>query len=175
MRKLLTVAFITFLSFSCTMKYNVYTSRDEFEKFTSHRMSGNVIEPEKASDLAINIHLIQFDNGNVQYLLFVQRHNITETFNIKTGESLILLVDGRRIGFSTTSDLKKSEYHGNKLAWSYAWYPTDKETLIKVANAKSVQLRLIGRDGSLNNIYDERTFSSKNLERFKLFIAEYFP
>ncbi len=87
-------------------------------------------------------------------------------FTLAPGESLILLVDGVRHGFtqgqSTTAFVARKGY-------TSGLYRVPPEVLVAIANAKEVKLRFKG----VNNVV-ERQMNNGSRQHFREFVAKYF-
>ena len=87
-------------------------------------------------------------------------------FILAPGESLILLVDGVRYGFtpsqSGTSFVGRRGYNSNL-------YRTPPEVFVAIANAKEVRIRFKGVSGVV-----EREMNSSSRRHFREFLAKYF-
>ena len=87
-------------------------------------------------------------------------------FTLASGESLILLVDGVRFGFSQgqsgTAFVARKGYTSNL-------YRVPPEVLVAIANAKEVRVRFRG----VNSVV-ERTMNKGSRQNFREFVAKYF-
>lgn len=87
-------------------------------------------------------------------------------FTLAQGESLILLVDGVRHGFSQGQS--GTAFVGRK-GYTSGLYRVTPELLVAIANAKEVRLRFKG----VNNVV-ERTMNQASRQNFRAFVANYF-
>jgi hypothetical protein len=87
-------------------------------------------------------------------------------FALAQGESLILLVDGVRHGF--TQGQSGTAFVARR-GYTSGLYRVPPEVLVAIANAKEVKLRFKG----VNNVV-ERNMSNGSRQRFREFVAKYF-
>lgn len=87
-------------------------------------------------------------------------------FSLAGGESLILLVDGTRYGF--TSGQSGTAFVGRR-GFTSTLYRVPPEVLVAIANAKEVRVRFKGANSTI-----ERTMSSGSKQNFKDFLLKYF-
>lgn len=87
-------------------------------------------------------------------------------FNLQTGESLVLLVDGVRYGFSQAPS--GTAFVGRR-GFTSGLYRVSPEVLVAIANAQDVRIRFKG-----NNTTVERTMSDASKRNFKAFLVRYF-
>ena len=111
-------------------------------------------------------HVVTPTNGlDYDYFLYTELIPPAD-FTLATGESLILLVDGVRYGFtvapSSTAFVGRRGYTSNL-------YRATADALVAIANAKEVKIRFKG----VNNVV-ERTMSAGSRQNFREFIMKYF-
>ena len=87
-------------------------------------------------------------------------------FTLQSGESLVLLVDGRRYGFSPG---QSSTVFVSREGWTSTLYRIPPEVLVAIANAQEVRLRIKGHDSTI-----ERTLSRSSKRHFKQYLLKYF-
>lgn len=87
-------------------------------------------------------------------------------FTLASGESLVLLVDGVRHGFTTTNTMAKL---ASRRGFSTYVYKVPPQVLVDIANAKQVKVRLRG-----NNSLVERKMSYFARNSFRKFVMRYF-
>jgi hypothetical protein len=87
-------------------------------------------------------------------------------FTLQTGESLVLLVDGVRHGFSATQS--QTAFVSRK-GFNSTLYRASPEVLVAIANAQEVKLRLRG----VNSVI-ERNLTASSRKRFREFLLKYF-
>ncbi len=85
--------------------------------------------------------------------------------NIQEDKSLTLLVDSKKYYYDAKKIEKETRVSkGWDLYQERAYYPITKEELYKIANAKSVRVKLQGQDFYVKGYFVEKNFS--NLKRF---------
>lgn len=87
-------------------------------------------------------------------------------FNLQPGESLILLVDGARHGFSPAPS---GTAFISRKGFSSTLYKVAPEVLVAIANAREVRLRIKGTSSVI-----ERTLSRSGQKHFRNFLLEHF-
>lgn len=87
-------------------------------------------------------------------------------FTLQTGESLVLLVDGVRYGFSQSPPA--AAFIGRK-GFTTGIYRVPPQVLVAIANAQEVRLRFKG----VNSVI-ERDMNQSSRENFKTFLLHYF-
>ena len=87
-------------------------------------------------------------------------------FTLQSGESLVLLVDGVRHGFSQSQPA--SAFVGRK-RFTTGLYRVSPEVLVAIANAKDVKLRFKGVNSAV-----EKSMSESSRQNFKTFLLKYF-
>ena len=116
--------------------------------------------------VSVTNHIVTPTNGlDFDYFLYTELIPPPD-FTLATGESLILLVDGVRFGFtnapSGTAFVARRGYTSNL-------YRATPEALIAIANAREVKIRFKG----VNNVV-ERTMSPTSRMNFRKFVTKYF-
>jgi hypothetical protein len=87
-------------------------------------------------------------------------------FTLQTGESLVLLVDGVRYGYSQTPST--TAFVGRR-GFTSGLYRVPPEVLVAIANAKEVRIRFKGVNTTV-----ERTMNEGSKRNFKAFLVHYF-
>ena len=87
-------------------------------------------------------------------------------FTLQSGESLILLVDGVRHGF--TQGASGTAFTGRK-GFTSGLYRVPPEVLVAIANAKEVRVRLKGAQSVV-----EKNMNAKSRRNFRDFLLKYF-
>jgi hypothetical protein len=118
------------------------------------------------SVMSVTNHIVTPTNGvDFDYFLYTELIP-PQDFTLATGESLILLVDGVRYGFtnapSGTAFVARRGYTSNL-------YRATPEALVAIANAREVKIRFKG----VNNVV-ERTMNSSSRQNFRRFVTKYF-
>jgi hypothetical protein len=86
---------------------------------------------------------------------------------IEPGESLYMIIDGKREALSGTGSRGSREVSGGAVS-EVSVYPVDPELLRRIASAKEVRVKIEGSKQSL-----ERSFSQKNISSVGQFVASY--
>ncbi len=86
-------------------------------------------------------------------------------FTLANGETLILLVDGVRYGFSATNS---SLFLGRK-GFTSTLYPASPEVLVAIANAREVKVRVRGTTTAI-----EKDMNGRSIKSFKKYLLKYF-
>lgn len=161
------VAMFGFLLFACA-RYSVKTTYDEFQKTTTNQMVGNILPGHGPGlpVLALNVHRCQSKEG-VTYRLALY-YVYDRWLFIRSGESLVFLIDGQRIGLTGPGSLNQRSFHGLGQLSELALYPISLENLKRIANGKEVKVRIIGQSTFL-----DKKISEKNLQNFRKFVSEY--
>jgi hypothetical protein len=184
---LITVIFLLgFAGFGCdvsTEKYVTTTQHDDFLGFTNKVMWGNTLgEPFGTRfRLDLDIASVRQDNDSLpEYFLTAvsQGSGSSDSVVIEQGPSLILLVDGVRYEFQTADPggnrmMKQiAAEHFGSLLDSYgdqspelAYYQTSLDTLIAIASADSIRVKLFGLNRSR-----EAFFTKLNFAHFRDFL-----
>jgi hypothetical protein len=131
------------------------------------------METNQVLNYLTNFTVIPLTNINVRPVRQVQHDYYLYTellappdFTLQTGESLVLLVDGVRHGFSPGQS--SAAFVGRK-GFNSTLYRINPEVLVDIANAQEVKLRLKG----INSLI-ERTMSERSRKRFRDYLLKYF-
>lgn len=179
----LSASFFCIAIFSCApIIPNIVTAHDDFEGFTTNRMVGNRLKLYNVPDFAIimlgSTPTILFldaqryisKEGDISYSLIVDYSGPNWLF-IKSGESLILLIDNEPIKLSGTgSSIYRDVTNvvGDIRINERSIYPISPDLLKKIAYASDVQVKLIGE-----KLYHKAQFDSSNFDRFKEFVEKF--
>lgn len=156
----------------------VQTRYDEFEGYTISRMINNSLggsdfnmNPES---VGLNIQKVVSKGGCESISLMVIYADYSDDARwlfISNGESLVLLIDGKRIGLvgEGSGNYRDVLPYGSGVI-ERAWYPVSREIIHTISNAKEVKVRLIGSKGFI-----ERYFVQANFNNFKKFVESYLP
>jgi len=172
--------FLLFCLCGCATSYKIKSISDNFDGYTIHRLTGNRLSGSELfnSPVELNCQVYINRNGLKSYFLIVQYNDYSLNLSswglitaswlfIQRGESLILLVDGERIGFEGEGSIDhRNVYSGN--IEEKAWYDISRHNLEKIANAYNVEVKIIGSE-----YYVQRQFSEKNISNFYKFISEF--
>jgi len=154
--------------------YNIYHLADEFDGYTIDRMSGNYIKDSDLLNLKnsvwLNAQRYISKDGQRTYSFIVQLWD-TDWIFINEGETLVLLIDGTRYGFSGKGSIKHREVttgiQGAVIKES-AWYDASVDILQKLSNAKAVKMKIVGATRNVT-----RELSSENINNFKRFVNNF--
>jgi len=179
--KYTSVALALLLSGCASAASQVKTTYDEFSGVTTTQMSGNtlggcgyqgllgltngsVVSPYRP--LRLNVVVGQKDGIELYQLRVV--YVADDWLFIESGESLVLLVDGTRMGFTGSGSFQHREVLGNASIREHAYYDVTKSQLRAIANAEEIKVRVRGSP------YDaDRCFTKINIQNFGRFIAEH--
>ena len=131
------------------------------------------METNQVLNYLTNFTVVPITNVNITPVRQLQHEYFLYTellappdFTLQTGESLVLLVDGARYGFSPGQS--GTAFVGRK-GFSSALYRVNPEVLVAIANAREVRLRLKGINGVI-----ERTMSASSRQRFHDYLLKFF-
>lgn len=128
----------------------------------------NHLEPGfVGADVEFNAEKFVAWNGSIYYSIVLHVISYNRLF-IKEGESLVLFVDGTRIGFSGDGSANYRETLYDGAVEETAFYDVTTEQLNNIAGAKEVHMRIKGLEYSIN-----RKLIPENFSILKKFIAEY--
>jgi hypothetical protein len=99
------------------------------------------------------------------YYLFAE-YTPPPDFTLQSGESLVLLIDGVRYGFTQTP--LTASYVGRK-GYVSVFYRVPPDVLVALANAKEVRVRLKGSNATV-----ERAMTTSSRQNFRTFLLKYF-
>ncbi|MFL1013236.1 hypothetical protein [Flavisericum labens] len=183
----------------------VTTTQDKFEGTTTHRMEGNKVKIKGATGssigkgalglvlgggvkMSIMTTRLQLENhivnDSISQLAVILKVSVKDdaAFYPMAGESLIFLVDGKRIGLSTEGEYNAERFQGiNNNSKVFARYPITQEQLETIINAKQVQFRMLQEhfmDGQAKtrdkkDSSFEGEFSKKNFKAWQDFYQNY--
>jgi len=151
--------------------YNVEHLNDAFDGFTIDRMSGNYLtDTYNVSNSAwLNVQKYKSKNDVISYHLIIEYWDSKWLF-IGEGESLVLLVDGERIGFTGEGSKQFREVESGTYGVASkekAFYSVTVEQLRKISNAKEVKIKIQG-----STSFATREFSKENFQNIRRFILE---
>lgn len=141
-----------------------------YDDYTVSEMTGNILAgapPLSTTYVELNAEQYTSRDGKILYTVVVD-YSSNDWLFITPGESLVLSVDGERIGLRGKGS---SKHRGNGYVGRIeekAWYAISFEGLEMIANAKEVRAKIIGTRNQV-----ERHFSEENFRNFRRFVAKY--
>jgi len=156
---------------SSSMTYSVRTYPAGIDGTTTYRLEGNVVTDSIMHDyylrLEFNAQKTVTRDSVAAYSVMVGFLS-SDWLAIKEGESLVLLVDGQRVGLTGEGSSHFRQAATNGAVSELAYYPVTHDQLVKIGGAREVRFKILGED------YDiERSLTPDNLMNLKRFAAEY--
>jgi hypothetical protein len=151
-------------------EYETRTTYDEFEDNQRNSLLWNYIESDNesyGSEWVLNFGIVQYKHKNSAGEIFNIEivYGGSKWINIVDDKSLTLLIDSKKYYYDAKKIDKETRVSkGWDLYQERAVYPISKEELYKIANAKSVRVKLQGQDFYVKGYFVEKNFS--NLKRF---------
>ena len=171
MRLSLKIVAVLLLGLVCgCSSYHVRTTRDEFNGDTSNWMLMNRLAGGALLDVDTGLELnpARFIVKNKTLYVLTVAYSGKDWIFIDKGESLVLLVDSQRLGFSGEGSLSSRNVHSGGSVLEQAIYEVSLKDLITIANATEVKVRVMGSSGLI-----DRHFKKANFKNFKKFVTEY--
>lgn len=155
----------------------IQTRYDEFEGYTVVRMVNNDLGGRglylDTGFVYLNVQKLVSKEGRVSYCLIAEYTDFSDCASwlfIESGESLVLLVDGKRVGLTGDGSWNnRNVLYGGSISET-AWYPINPEIIRMISNAKEVKVKLIG-----SNSFVQRYFTQTNFNNFRKFVESYLP
>ncbi len=151
--------------------YLVKTYADDFEGVTTWRLEGNTIADTIHNDhylrVEFDVQKTVFRDSGVAYAIMIGYLSSDWLF-VEEGESLVMLVDGARIGFTGEGSGRFRQVGTGGVVSELAFYPLTRETLVRISHAREVRIKVIGEKYSL-----ERGLMPSNIEHLRRFVGEY--
>lgn len=159
------------LLFGCArLTSRIEITYDDFYDDQTVTMAGNILagtSPLSVTHVELNAEEYRSRDGKILYSLIVD-YSSNEWLFIRQGESLVLDVDGQRIGLKGNgSAAHRGIIYGDRVR-EKAWYGISYEALEMIAHAEEVRLRVIGTRHEV-----ERYFSEQNFRNLKHFVRRY--
>lgn len=157
----------------------IKTIHDEFEGTTKNTMSRTpgallgcmpikLFGKNEIILMYMRAQRLKDENGKTTYSLMIECQ-AKQWFLIKSGESLILLIDGKRLKLSSEGGTSREDAGTvGSTHYETAWYDVKYWDLKKIANANEVKVKVIGK-----NFSQTACFKKRNFKLFKLFVTEY--
>lgn len=153
--------------------YIVDEQYDKFDNVHMNIMRENILDGGYAGvgvvhASSLNIRQDVYPDKTIYYFVLVCVNN--DWLFIGEGNSLTLLVDGEKIELVTFGSVNQETVSVGKDVYckEKAHYLVEKELILKMANAKSIDLKITG-----SNVFVERKFNKSNFSNFKRFIKDY--
>ena len=149
----------------------IVETRDDFNSLTKYELTINQLGGEGLFEATVffNAILSRHDSGtDIFYIAIRYRHD--SWLFIEDGESLILLVDGERIGLSGAGSSGNRNVITADILRERALYRVEPAQLRKIASAKDIRVRVEG-----SQYYVERYFTEKNFENLQSFVNRFCP
>lgn len=158
-------------------KAEIIRDTDKFENSYSCQLMNNEITCPDFYSGSFQFNLMEFSKDDIELFRIVLYYYSTsyysqyyskssEWFFIEDGESLVLLVDGKRIGFRGDGSIQH-----RKVGYGYvseiAYYDITKEQIKEMSKSKNIEAKIIGKD-----IYINAQFSAENIINIRKFYNE---
>jgi hypothetical protein len=161
----LALAALALLAACIPPRYQVATVRDDFAGTEVRRMEANLLDaPSGGRDwVALNAEVARDGRDSTRYALVVEYRADDDWLGIRPGESLLLLVDSQRVALASAG-LAARERQAVGVR-EMARYPVPGDLLQRIAGAKEVRVRVLGR-----RYYLDRAFGPANFRRLREFL-----
>ncbi len=162
------------LFFGCASSYNSYgvdTIKDEFDGYTIKRMHGNIIFDNSFlpnNIVCFNPQSFTDIKGNINYQLYIE-YSGKEWLFIEPGETLVLLVNGKRIGlngYGSRDHRIVLDNHPEMKVREIVVFEATKEILKNIANANTVKFKLVGASRDV-----QMELTSEQINNFLKFVV----
>ena len=160
--------------------YLVHHTYDEFDQVHTFIMKGNILAAEEAFEALtdkFDLSVTRIDTDEkVEFYLIVNFHsqNWNELHRagwmfIDEGESLIFLINGRRIGLKSTGyDPYHTEITSSGGVMEFAYYKVNKRFLKALFFANDIKVKIVGKKRTFKRKFTERFFT-----KYRRFYKEY--
>ena len=147
--------------------FEIKTTYDKFEERTFVSMHNNFLDTRELyhRSIALNAGRMETKDGKKSYNLVIV-YSGSDWLFIRSGESLIFLIDGKRLGLSGPGSSGHRDVRRYGGITELAFYPTTLETIKRIAVAKIIEIKIIGK------YYITGRFYQSNFDNFKRFLAE---
>lgn len=170
MRAKITILTVLLVLMGCGSQVAVIETVDEeFYDSRINKMTGNALietPPSGVDSVELNAERYTSAEGTILYNLVVE-YSSSDWLFVKEGESLILIVDGQRIGLKGkgSGPHRDIAYGGRRT--EKAWYGVSLDILKMITNAETVKVTIIGSRRSI-----DRDFTQENFENFRRFVQK---
>jgi len=155
----------------CFSQYTIKSHYDKYDDFKIFEIDNNFLTLKNLnSNTSIRLDAYCFLKSNVVvYRLKVQYYSSDWLF-IGAGESLVLLIDGKRLGFTGNGSSGDREVlTGTGVAIKeIAYYPITKEEFEQIAKGELIEIKLSG-----DKYFIECMFNKWNKQAFRIFYDNY--
>jgi hypothetical protein len=151
--------------------YKVRTYADDFAGVTTWRLEGNTVTDTIQGDHYVRV---EFDVQKTLLPDSVASYSImigylsSDWLFIAGGESLVMLVDGERIGLTGEGSAPFRQVGSGGVVSELAFYPVSRELLGKIGGARDIRIKVIGENFSI-----ERGLSQDNIGNVRKFFVEH--
>jgi hypothetical protein len=146
---------------ACTPRYRVTEAVDRFAGTRRVEMRGNDLSSTRAEEDWMALDLQALCAGDsARYTFRVDYRALAEPLEIRTGESLLLLVDGARVALARTDRAPRWTQGARRT--ETALYAAPADVVRAVRDASDVRVRVLGR-----RYYADRAFSEENRRRIR--------
>jgi hypothetical protein len=117
----------------------------------------------------LNASRVFMNPRDFQYYLEVDYMARAETgfLDIAPGETLVILADGQELKFTSSGSSNSRREHKGEVT-ERAIYPATGQQLRAIAEAESVKVSILGRNGMV-----QRDFNAENFKKFRQFVQRY--
>jgi hypothetical protein len=148
---------------------SLLTRQDEFTGDNMGLLTDNLLSGKTTANAQVwlNASRIVRKTGVILFFLEIHTESTVGALNIEPGETLILTVDGNEFRFDGIGGAHSRKASNGKYTED-AIYRTTSGDIRKIANAQSIQVKVIG-----SKTYLESSFSADNIQKFKEFVKTY--
>lgn len=186
----LSIIFTLLLFQYCSSSYSVTSQYDKFEDIKLFSMEGNKLGVKGLSASLAKAAVSSLGGKTMDIYLNAQKFSKkgVESFRLQVsykgaielgvwlntnGESLVLLVDGNRMGFKFMGEPKSPDIESDMKNLRYIYsetliYPITLEQLKIISYAKIVEVKLSGQSQYYQTVFDD-----DNFENLKQFLSEH--
>ena len=162
--------------FLCSCNASIYSFKSSYDKFDNYKkfeLQANNLGKKNSfyigsHDTYLNAQCFIMDSI-IKYSLIVN-YNASDWLFIEEGESLIMLIDGKRLGFSGKGSIDhRNTYSSPSVSiQEIAYYDITKQEFEQIVNGDKIEIKLSG-----SKYFEEYYFTKGNKEAFKKFYDAY--
>jgi hypothetical protein len=169
MKKYFTILVVLFLTSCAAFNYQIYSDYDKFNDAKLDSMLNNYVSCE--SDL-LTKRSVQFNFAHTKqkekdFYNIVIYYEGSDWFFIRSGESLVMLIDGERKKFSGNGSQGHRTVISGDAVMESAYFNADKEFIKEISEAKNVEFQIRGKYGL------DCKLTETNLTRIREFYKTY--